>query len=147
MQKDVIIPPGMCDSRLEPNTVVRCTKSGSTSNSTLGGTKSVENLEDLKEVVLRKGMGMREKDEDEDDALSSQGIRAPWKKFTTGYRRWYGTIDDGFVRSVIHIDATGDFGKILNIVPHNATAAILIWVGEFFWSLDWKLYASEYLDL
>ncbi|KAI0525805.1 hypothetical protein F5B22DRAFT_587822 [Xylaria bambusicola] len=114
------------------------------------GPRTVESLEDLKEFMSRLGYAMREGMEP-DETLSWQGIRSYWKKFTAGYRRERGEISAEHVLSISRlIEPKGELGKLLNIVPDHgprkhATAATFIWVGEYLWGHDWKIFSRPRL--
>ncbi|KAI1489434.1 hypothetical protein F5X96DRAFT_679770 [Biscogniauxia mediterranea] len=107
---------------------------------------SVEKLGNLKEFVYRLGLGMREGLKPE-ETLSYTGIRSYWKDFTGGYRRERGPIADNYVESITNaLHPEGELGKALNLVPdsgkrRHASETVFTWIGEFLWTLDWKIYA------
>ncbi|ROT35347.1 hypothetical protein SODALDRAFT_346302 [Sodiomyces alkalinus F11] len=110
----------------------------------------VDSLEDLKEYVFRIGMAMRG-GKLPDERLSWKGLNSYWKKFTAAYNRERGTIPKDHLTSVTRlIEPRGALGKRLNIVAdkgprRHATAEVLTWAGEFFWTLDWKIFARPRL--
>ncbi|KAI0810064.1 hypothetical protein GGR55DRAFT_689245 [Xylaria sp. FL0064] len=112
----------------------------------------VESLRDLKEFVLRLGQAMRSGKEPH-ETLPWSGIKSYWKKFTAGYQRERGKIPAGHITMITQaIAPRGEIGRALNIVPDkgprkHATAAAFIWVGEYLWSLDWKIFARPRLRM
>ncbi|KAI1655474.1 hypothetical protein F4813DRAFT_160421 [Daldinia decipiens] len=112
------------------------------------GPKSVDNLADLKEFVLRMGKAIRKhKDLSPEDTLPYSGLKSYWKQFTAGYRIYRGPIRDEFVTSIKRfIEPRGELGKLLNLVPdsgprRHATEVTFAWEGCFLWSLDWKTFS------
>ncbi|KAI3341942.1 hypothetical protein F4824DRAFT_495801 [Ustulina deusta] len=109
------------------------------------GPRTVESLGDLKEYIYRMGRRMRH-DKKPEDTLPQNGLKAYWKKFTAGYQRERGKIPAEHITMITYaIAPRGQIGKLLNMVPDkgprkHATAAVLIWVGEYLWSLDWKTF-------
>ncbi|KAF3346068.1 Zinc finger protein [Verticillium dahliae VDG2] len=114
------------------------------------GPRSVDSLGDLKEYVFRIGMAMKA-GKQPGEKLAWKGINSYWKKFTAGYNRERGTIPKDHLTSVTRlIEPRGALGKLLNVVAdtgprRHATAEVLTWTGEYFWTLDWKIFARPRL--
>ncbi|KAI1416949.1 hypothetical protein F5Y13DRAFT_185782 [Hypoxylon sp. FL1857] len=154
MEDDIEIDPAIVNNNFVPKNVDSCTKKEYERQirnwddyNAKWGPKSVENLADLKEFVLRMGQAIRKgKNLSPEDPLPQGGLKSYWKQFTAGYRIYRGPIPDEFITSVKRlIEPRGELGKLLKIVPdsgprRHATEMLFAWIGSFLWTLDWKTF-------
>ncbi|KAI5920138.1 hypothetical protein F4810DRAFT_713837 [Camillea tinctor] len=162
MKRDLRIDPAIINNKHVPKNVTDYTKQQydrlleiwddfvANFSTNKSDPRAVERLEDLKEFVYRICMQIKAGKRPGED-MAFAGIKSYWKRFTAGYARERGLIPTKNMESITNaIDPGGEIGRLFDLKPdsgprNHATAAVFIWIGEFLWTRDWKIFARPRL--